>query len=43
VVVSLGWLLKRNSRFLEQIRLDISASDGVVGAKVNTNEFALFK
>ena len=40
VVISLGRLLKRNSRFFKQIRLDVSACDLSTRVEVNANEFA---
>ena len=39
VIVSLGWLLKRNARLFKQIGLYISASNRITCAKVNTDEF----
>lgn len=41
VVVTLGRLLERNSRFLEKIRLDISTGDFASRAEVNTDKLTL--
>ena len=41
VVVALGRLLKSDPRLFQQIRLNVSASDSILVAKVNANEFAL--
>lgn len=41
VVVTLSRLLERNSRLLEQVRLNIGTGDLATRTEVNTNEFTL--
>ena len=43
MIVALGGLLKRNTRLLEQVRLDVGAGDFASRTEMNANKFALFK
>ena len=43
VIVSLGRLLKRDTRLLEQVRLNVGAGNFARRTEVNANKFALKK